>query len=327
VSAPEFLQVWQYGDAVERFANLDGGVVLVRLRGDDALPPVSLRGATTAVPIIVIGIADGDVPAEWLDLLDVVLPAGDSLLEDVIAGVEAHPLASHALALLLRGQPRRGIDDGLVAESAVYSVLQAGPEFTTWRESRAISSMADDDGSRVRVERNGADLSLTLIRPHRRNALDTRMRDELLEGLQIAVMDPSITSVHLRGEGPSFSSGGDLDEFGSRSDPATAHLVRLHRSIGRTLALLADRTTAHLHGACVGSGIELAAFAGRVVAREDTVISLPEVHFGLIPGAGGTVSIAQRIGRHRTALMALSGAQIDVNTAQAWGLVDAIDHQ
>ena len=44
---------------------------------------------------------------------------------------------------------------------------------------------------------------------------------------------------------------------------------------------------------------------------------------GLIPGAGGTASIPRRIGRHRAAWMAISGADIDLATALAWGLVDA----
>ncbi|HYT40119.1 MAG TPA: enoyl-CoA hydratase/isomerase family protein, partial [Acidimicrobiia bacterium] len=80
-----------------------------------------------------------------------------------------------------------------------------------------------------------------------------------------------------------------------------------------------------LHGACIGAGIEMAAFAGRVIAHIDAVISLPEVGLGLIPGAGGTVSLPRRIGRHRTAELALGGGPIDAPTAQKWGLVDAID--
>ena len=49
------------------------------------------------------------------------------------------------------------------------------------------------------------------------------------------------------------------------------------------------------------------------------------MRLGLIPGAGGTVSLPRRIGRHRTAYLALSGATIDATTAMSWGLVDAID--
>ena len=46
---------------------------------------------------------------------------------------------------------------------------------------------------------------------------------------------------------------------------------------------------------------------------------------GLIPGAGGTATIPRRIGRERAAYMALSGAEIDLDTALAWGLVDAVE--
>ena len=45
---------------------------------------------------------------------------------------------------------------------------------------------------------------------------------------------------------------------------------------------------------------------------------------GLVPGAGGTVSLPRRIGRHRTAWLAISGRSIDAATAAAWGLVDAV---
>ena len=48
---------------------------------------------------------------------------------------------------------------------------------------------------------------------------------------------------------------------------------------------------AYVHGACVGSGIELAAFTDTVVAAGDTQIALPEIGLGLVPGAGGTVSL------------------------------------
>jgi enoyl-CoA hydratase/carnithine racemase len=46
---------------------------------------------------------------------------------------------------------------------------------------------------------------------------------------------------------------------------------------------------------------------------------------GLVPGAGGTASIARRIGRHRACYMALSGADIDAGTALRWGLIDQVE--
>jgi enoyl-CoA hydratase/carnithine racemase len=61
------------------------------------------------------------------------------------------------------------------------------------------------------------------------------------------------------------------------------------------------------------------------VAHPDTTFRLPEVAMGVVPGAGGTASIPRRIGRHRTAALALSGLLIDAPTALRWGLIDRID--
>jgi enoyl-CoA hydratase/carnithine racemase len=75
----------------------------------------------------------------------------------------------------------------------------------------------------------------------------------------------------------------------------------------------------------VGAGIELPAFVGRIVAAPGTAFRLPEIGMGLIPGAGGTVSIPRRIGRWRTLWLALTGDALDVPTALSWGLIDAIE--
>ena len=101
-------------------------------------------------------------------------------------------------------------------------------------------------------------------------------------------------------------------------------MIRLERSVGRMLARLRPPTVSHLHGACMGSGIELAAFTDRVLGSPDTLIALPEIGLGLVPGAGGTVSLPRRIGRLRTAWLAFTGRPIDAVTAQAWGLIDQV---
>ncbi len=283
--------------------------------------PDDLVTAAGGLQAIVAVEAASPPPASVSAVADVV--AGGDELEAVVAGCEANPIAAGALTMLLRDSERRSVEAGLAAESAVYSTLQAGPEFATWREARPPQSRADDDRPRVAVVRTGDQLEISLVRPQSRNALDARMRDELWAAFQIALADPSL-QVRWRGEGPAFSSGGDLDEFGSRPDPATAHLVRLARSLGSVVHELADRVTVEVHGACFGSGIELPAFAGRVVAAPDTAIALPEMALGLIPGAGGTVSLPRRIGRQRTLLLALTGRVLDAPTALEWGLVDEI---
>jgi enoyl-CoA hydratase/carnithine racemase len=241
---------------------------------------------------------------------------------EVLAAIEAHPLAATALVLLLRGADRRDVSEGLVAESETYSMLQAGPEHRRWLDEHPRAPRADGP-ARVDVQRDGGRVVVTLDRPAARNAVDAAMQAALVDAFAAAA-DPAVTEVELRGNGPVFSSGGDLGEFGSLVDPASAHLLRLGRSPGAALHRIADRTTAYVQGACHGAGVELPAFAGRVVADPGTTFTLPEVAMGLIPGAGGTVSITARIGRHRTAWLAITGSAIDAETALAWHLVDEL---
>jgi hypothetical protein len=299
--------------------------VKVPLHEGMPVPKAGTQDALASLPFVVVGVATGSVDNSWLDLCDVIVADGDDALERIEANVSAHPITAVTLALLLRGQrgQRPSVGDGLVAESSAYSVLQSGPEFGAWRAAHPARVEKDDD-PRVQMDRVDNCLTVTLTRPDRLNALDAPMRDALVEALTLAAADPEIARVELRGEGRAFCAGGDLDEFGTRPDPATAHVVRLERSVGRVLSSLQKPVTTYLHGACIGSGIELAAFTETVIAAPDTQIALPEISLGLVPGAGGTVSLPRRIGRLRTAWLALSGCTIDAETAQRWGLVDQL---
>ncbi len=298
--------------------------MLVTLEDGEPGPTGFPSELVTSLPIVVVGIARGAVDPAWFELCDVVVDESDESLAAIEQNLETFPIASVSLALLLRSQPGRPVDEGLVAESAVYSVLQAGPEFAAWRAGHPARADVDE-GPRVRLQRDGSTLTVTLTRPDHLNALDAQMRDELIEGFGVAAADAGVTMVELRGEGRAFCAGGDLDEFGSRSDPASAHVIRLQRSVGRSLSHLPTLTVAYVHGACVGSGIELAAFADRVVGAMDTQVALPEIGLGLVPGAGGTVSLTRRIGRLRTAWLAFSGLTIDADTAYDWGLLDHLE--
>jgi hypothetical protein len=285
------------------------------------VPVAALRGApcaihVTSVPCVLVAEDPSLAP-----LVDVVGDADE--LTAVAATARRAPAAAVALALLLRGGGARTIESGLVAESTTYSMLQGGPEFAAWRRRRP-ARRPPEPGTAVRVERTGPTLTVSLARPHVHNAFNRAMRDGLADALSLATSDDTVERIVVRGDGPSFCSGGDLDEFGTYPDPPTAHVVRLSRSPARLLAGLAARVEVQLHGACMGAGIELPAFAARVVAAPDTTIALPEVGLGLVPGAGGTVSLPRRVGRHRTALLALSGTRIDAAIALRWGLVDAL---
>jgi enoyl-CoA hydratase/carnithine racemase len=304
------------------------------------VPLDSVPGA--GLPTVVAALVDDPALASAAAFADVVLVTdlvpgltSSAGLAAVVGTVTRSPVAAAAYAMLLRGAPPArlpahagtvdpAVASGLALESATYSMLQGADEFARWRRERPPrTGFVDDPLPRVAVERYGHVLRLTLSRPSRRNALDTAMRDALVDALEIALIDAHLW-VELRGAGASFSAGGDLDEFGSRPDIGQAHLIRLARSVGWAVHQMAGRTRVYLHGGCLGSGIEIPAFAGTVVAAPDTVIGLPEISLGLIPGAGGTVSLPRRIGRHRTAYLGLADARIDVATALVWGLVDEI---
>ncbi len=296
-------------------------LVVVHAGGADASAVARVVTATRATPCVLVAEA-GDADA-LADVVDAVV-ADDDELDAMVAQVARTPLAAASLVLLLRGGSTRTIAEGLVAESTTYSMLQGGPEFAAWRAGRPVRARAEPAEDAVVSERHGDDLHVILNRPHVHNALDARLRDGLADALTVARADPTVARVVVRGNGPSFCSGGDLDTFGSFPDPVTAHGLRLTRSPARLMAALADRTEVRLHGACLGAGIELSAFASRVIARPDARVGLPELGLGLVPGAGGTVSLPRRIGRHRTALLALTATPIDAGTALAWGLVDEI---
>jgi enoyl-CoA hydratase/carnithine racemase len=263
---------------------------------------------------------DEAAPAPWVSAPDL-----DTAMERIAAQVAAQPAASAAAAQVIRASLELSFEQALVQESLAYSLLLASTGFRAWRAANPARDRPGDPAPRVLIGETDGALTLTLGRPAARNAFDARMRDELCEALGFAIDHPDAPPVILSGEGPAFSAGGDLDEFGSAADPGEAHLIRTFRSPARLVRDLGDGITARLHGACVVAGIEVPAAARRVVATPGAFFRLPEVSMGLIPGAGGTATIPRRIGRHRAAWMAIAGEDIDAATALAWGLVDAVE--
>ena len=257
----------------------------------------------------------------------VIVDSVPDALAELTARCQHWPQASSVCDDVLRAvDPGGPALPAVVTESLAYSTLQAGPEFARWLTDRGPARMPDITDP-VRAERDGDTLRIAFNRPQRHNAFSTDARAALLEALTVAQLDPSVTGIVLSGNGPSFCSGGDLAEFGTFADPVSAHLARTRHSPALALdeltARLGPACKAEVHGRVLGSGLEMAAFCGWVSARDDSVFGLPELHLGLIPGAGGTLSVTRRIGRWRTAYLVLSGRTIDARTALAWGLVDA----
>ena len=318
------------GPVAEELSPLVGDGLLV-VHGGKGLASLAewLRGAPAVTVLVGDPSTPGDTPAGF-DLYlttrpDPPRPWVQAPIGHLTSAVSAQPLVSLAAVALLRESEGLDVWAGLAAESATYAALLGSAPFLAWRQGRPPRPTPPAAEPPVLVHRHDGCLRVVLNRPQVHNAVDTPMRDALVEALALAAADATIEVVELSGAGPSFSSGGDLEEFGTVGDPSLAHAVRLTRHPARWMHLLADRTVVRVHGAALGAGIELASFAGRVVASPDAFFGLPEVAMGLVPGAGGTVGIPRRIGRARAAWMAVTGARIDAATARQWGLVDAVE--
>ena len=272
-------------------------------------------------PVIAVGAVAATALLRGIDVVVATLQDAATM----IYNINQHPLAAMTLVQLLRHNEDIDPLQGLFAESLAYATLQGGVEYSRiMKAADIVATAVQEPASAVLVERRHDALAVTLNRPHVRNAYSTAMRDGLYDALQLLKADSSLNKAVIKGEGSCFCIGGDLNEFGWVSDPATAHAIRSSRSVGQALLELSAQLEFRLHRACIGSGIELPAFAARVVANKNTFMQLPEIRLGLLPGAGGTVSIPRRIGRHRTAYLALSARKIKASTALKWGLIDAI---
>jgi Enoyl-CoA hydratase/isomerase len=262
-----------------------------------------------------------DAPAPWVS---VSAPRLDAHVGQLARVVRDCPVAATMVCRVLRLTDAVPFAAGLEIESLAYSVLLGGAEFALWREKAKSLPVPHSDKPLVLVERDTNGVTLTLNHPEAQNAMTAAMRDALHAALANVLDDLSAPMVVLNGAGRCFSTGGALGEFGTATDLAAAHVVRTLRSCAGLLDRLGARATVRLHGACVGSGLEVPAAAARRMAATDAWFQLPELRMGLIPGAGGTVSIARAIGRHRTAWMLLSAKRIDARQALAWGLVHEI---
>lgn len=312
---------------------------------DAGSPPELELPAATAIapPIIAVTDDPGRLTSDhWLRCAAVTITEFDTddrrcvrvdSVEDTLSSIAARCARNPITAAITTDVLASVNTDGdarpaLVTESLAYSALQAGPEFARWLCERGPSRPAISDEEPLTYVRDSDDLFITFNRPQRHNAFNDAMRVGLLEALTVAHLDPAVRLVELRGSGQSFCSEGDLAEFGQFDDPASAHIARTRHSPALALNALRLRMDTHLrarvHGQVLGSGLEMAAFCGHIVAHPDARFGLPELGIGLIPGAGGTYSVTRRIGRWRSAYLVLSGVTLDAEAALRWGLVDEV---
>jgi enoyl-CoA hydratase/carnithine racemase len=176
----------------------------------------------------------------------------------------------------------------------------------------------------VLYEKEGPLAIVALNRPAMLNAYNVQMRDDLYQVLRAVRDDPEVRVMILRGEGPAFSTGGDVSEFGSAPSPIGAREVRWRRDVWGTLLSLSQPTIAAVHGYTVGGGMEMALLCDLCIAAEDAVFFLPETSLGMIPGVGGTQTAPRAIGLGRALDMVLTGRRVGAQEARRIGLANRV---
>ncbi len=150
------------------------------------------------------------------------------------------------------------------------------------------------------------------------NALAAAVRNGIKEGVEAFGQDPNIDAIVLIGGGRTFIAGADIREFGK--PPSGANLNDVIATMENSPKLI----VAALHGTPLGGGLETALGAHYRVALPTTRMGLPEVHLGLLPGAGGTQRLPRLTGAKYALDAILSGRHIPAAEAKSKGIVDAI---
>ncbi|AOI93986.1 3-hydroxyacyl-CoA dehydrogenase NAD-binding domain-containing protein [Burkholderia pseudomultivorans] len=150
------------------------------------------------------------------------------------------------------------------------------------------------------------------------NGLDLSTRLGVMDALDRAAQDPSVTAIVLTGAGRAFSGGADITEFNT---PKALQEPTLHTVI-RAVEASAKPVVAALHSVVMGGGLELALGAHYRVAAPGAQVALPEVKLGLLPGAGGTQRLPRAVGLETALNMIVSGAPVPSEQLAKSGLFD-----
>jgi enoyl-CoA hydratase/carnithine racemase len=171
----------------------------------------------------------------------------------------------------------------------------------------------------VRVEKQGEVLSVTLVRPERRNAITIAMYATLADTIESAANDDEIRVITLRGEGQDFAAGNDLGDFLSAL-PRNGGDIPVWRLL-RGLVSCKIPIVAAVHGNCVGIGTTALLHCDLVIAEEGARFSMPFVDLALVPEAASSLLFPRLAGRRRAARYLLLGESFGIDEACDIGLV------
>ncbi|HVB29900.1 MAG TPA: fatty acid oxidation complex subunit alpha FadJ [Gemmatimonadaceae bacterium] len=148
----------------------------------------------------------------------------------------------------------------------------------------------------------------------------------------IADVDRDVTvraCVLISGKRDSFIAGADIEQFLEfRREEEAARTSQMGQDVLNALAALHVPVVAAIHGACLGGGLETALACSYRICTDHpkTVLALPEVQLGLIPGMGGTQRLPRLIGLQAALDMILTGKNVRARKALQMGLVDEMVH-
>lgn len=177
----------------------------------------------------------------------------------------------------------------------------------------------------VLFEKDGPLGWLTLNRPEKRNTLSFELMDDLLEKLNLLAKDQNIRIVVIRGNGPAFCAGHDLNEMtGADIDAQHFHnLFSLCAKMMQKLNALPQPVIAQVHGIATAAGLQLVASCDLAIAATDARFATPGVKIGLFCSTPA-VPLVRAIGRKRTLEMLMSGRFVSAEEAKSYGLVNKI---
>jgi len=178
------------------------------------------------------------------------------------------------------------------------------------------------DYERIRVERDGSVITLTLANPQRRNTLAHPALIEITAALEAAAESDALAVV-IAADGPVFSAGHDFGDL-LGSDEATAHeLFEICTNMMMLIQRIPQVVVAKVHALATAAGCQLVASCDLAVAAESASFQAPGGRGGLFCHTP-MVAIARAVGRKKALEMALTGDAISAHTACDWGLVNRV---
>lgn len=179
---------------------------------------------------------------------------------------------------------------------------------------------------RVLVALEGGVLTATLNRPEKRNAIDAPMIDGLLAMLERVDLDSEVRTVAVRGAGPDFSAGMDLNELLASAEQsveenrqAALHFAEIFLRMRR----IPKPIVALVHGRALAGGCGLATACDLVLARESARFGYPEVQRGFVPAI--VLALLKRTAGEKVAFdLAATGRILTASEAAGLGLVSRV---